>query len=84
MEMKNWPERKALASRFFVELPGIETDAPPGNMDSEQQFRSASFPFSPARYQRFRFRVLTASRPSGPTFLPLLPRSGRASRRSVR
>ena len=45
----------------FVELPGIETDALPGILDSEQQFRYASFPFSPARYQRLCFRVLTAS-----------------------
>jgi hypothetical protein len=47
MRKKNWPELTALTSYFFVELPGIETDALPGILDSEQQFRYASFPFSP-------------------------------------
>ncbi len=47
---------------FSVELPGIETDALPGNMPSELRFRSVSVPFSPVRYLRFRSRVLTASR----------------------
>jgi hypothetical protein len=46
----------------LLELPGIEPDALPGNMPSELQFRSVSFRFSPARYLRFRSRVLTASR----------------------
>jgi hypothetical protein len=45
----------------MVELPGIETDALPGNMPSELPVRSVSFHFGPVRYLRFRFRVLTAS-----------------------
>ena len=47
---------------FLVELPGIEPDALPGLLPSELPFRSVSFRFSPARYLRFRSRVLTASR----------------------
>ncbi len=55
--------RLALLTRsFVVELPGIETEHLPGIMHSELVFRYVSFPFSPARYLRFRFRVLTASR----------------------
>ena len=61
VKKENWPELVALTSLFSVELPGIETDALPGILDSEQQFRYASFPFSPARYQRLCFRVLTTS-----------------------
>jgi hypothetical protein len=49
-------------SAFLVELPGIDTDALPGKMASGLLFRSNSFRFIPARYLRFRFRVLTASR----------------------
>jgi len=45
-----------------VELPGIEPDALPGNMLSELQFRYVSVQFGTARYLRFRFQVLTASR----------------------
>lgn len=45
-----------------VELPGIETDALPGIMPSQLAFRHISFPFGPAHFLRFRFRVLTASR----------------------
>jgi hypothetical protein len=45
-----------------VELPGIEPELLPGKMHSGLLFRYVSFPFSPARYLRFRFRVLTASR----------------------
>ena len=46
-----------------MELPGIETDALPCNMQFELRVRSVSFRFDPARYLRFCFRVLTASRP---------------------
>jgi hypothetical protein len=46
----------------LVELPGIETDALPGNIASELPARSVSVRLSPARYLRFRCRVLTASR----------------------
>jgi hypothetical protein len=59
---KNWPEPVALTSAFSVELPGLETDALPGKMHSGLLFRYVSFPFSPARYLRFRFRISTASR----------------------
>ena len=45
---------------FFVELPGIETDALLGKMPSELRFRSIPFRFSPARYLRVHSRVLTA------------------------
>jgi hypothetical protein len=45
-----------------VELPGIEPASLPGNMPSELPVRSVSVQFSTARYLRFRFRVLTASR----------------------
>jgi hypothetical protein len=50
------------SAALLVELPGIEPDALPGNMRSELPVRSISFRFSPARYLRFRSRVLTASR----------------------
>jgi hypothetical protein len=50
-----------LANAFSVELPGIEPDGLTGLLPSELPFRSVSFRFSPARYLRFRFRVLTAS-----------------------
>jgi hypothetical protein len=52
----------ALTSFPCVELPGIEPELLPGKMHSGLLFRYVSFPFSPARYLRFRFRVLTASR----------------------
>jgi hypothetical protein len=52
----------AMTCCFSVELPGIETDALPGNMRSELPVRFVSFRFGPARYLRFRSRVLTASR----------------------
>jgi hypothetical protein len=53
----------AMALRaLLVELPGIEPAALPGNMPSERQFRPVSFRFIPARYLRFRFWVLKASR----------------------
>jgi hypothetical protein len=45
-----------------VELPGIEPEHLPSIMRSELRFRYVSFQSSPARYLRFRFRVLTASR----------------------
>lgn len=45
-----------------VELPGIEPEALPGLLESELRFRYVSFRFSPVRYLRFCFRVLTASR----------------------
>ena len=45
-----------------VELPGIEPELLPGSMPSELQFRYVTIRFSPARYLRFRSRVLTASR----------------------
>jgi len=45
-----------------VELPGIETDALPGNMPAELPVRSVLVQFSTSRYLRFRSRVLTASR----------------------
>ena len=44
-----------------MELPGIEPELLPGKMHSELLLRSAWFHFGPARYLRFRFRVLTAS-----------------------
>ena len=47
---------------LVVELPGIEPELLPGIMPSELLFRYVSFRFSPARYLRFRSRVLTASR----------------------
>jgi hypothetical protein len=61
-EKENWPEPVVLTSTFLVELPGIEPDAPPGNLPAELPIRSVSFRFSPARYLRIPFRVLTASR----------------------
>ena len=45
-----------------MELPGIETDALPGNLASNLQFRYVSLQFSTSHYLRIRFRVLTASR----------------------
>jgi hypothetical protein len=45
-----------------VELPGIETDALPGNLASNLQFRYVSLQFSTSHYLRIRFRVLTESR----------------------
>jgi hypothetical protein len=56
------PGPTALTCTFLVELPGIEPELLPGKMHAELLFRYVSFPFSPARYVRFRFRVLTASR----------------------
>jgi hypothetical protein len=56
------PQRAADLRPFVVELPGIEPDALPGNMPSELLFRYVSVRYSPARYLRFRSRVLTASR----------------------
>jgi len=47
---------------LLVELPGNETEHLPGKMLSDLGFRSISFQFGTARYLRFRFRVLTASR----------------------
>jgi hypothetical protein len=44
-----------------VELPGIETDALPGNLGSERPVRSIEVQLSTARYLRFRFQVLAAS-----------------------
>jgi hypothetical protein len=49
-----------------VEPPGIEPDGLPGNMPSELPVRYVSFQFSPARYLRFRFQVLTGSRVNNP------------------
>jgi hypothetical protein len=62
----NRPGRKYSLTCMFpaysvVELPGIETDALPGNMPPELPVRSVSIQFRPAGYLRFRFRVLTAS-----------------------
>jgi hypothetical protein len=51
-----------ISAALFVELPGIETDALPGNLGSELPVRSISVEFGPARYLRLCFRVLTASR----------------------
>ena len=51
----------AMTSEYSVELAGIEPAARPGNMSSELQVHSISFRFSPARYLRFRSRVLTPS-----------------------
>jgi hypothetical protein len=50
-----------LTCNYSVELPGIETDALPGNLVAQLPFRSMSVQLSNARYLRFRFRVLTAS-----------------------
>jgi hypothetical protein len=46
----------------MVELRGFETQLLPGEILSDLQVHSVSFQFSPGRYQRFRSRVLTASR----------------------
>jgi hypothetical protein len=62
-ENENWPDLSGLASQHsVVELPGIETDALPGNLPADLPIRSVSFRFSPARYLRIPFRDLTASR----------------------
>jgi hypothetical protein len=45
-----------------VELPGIEPELLPGILPSGQQFHYVSVRFGPARYLRFRSRVLTPSR----------------------
>jgi hypothetical protein len=70
---ENRPGLVILTCYFVVELPGIEPASLPGNLPSELQVRSVSVRFIPARYLRFRSRVLTASRqpqrprpPSGP------------------
>jgi hypothetical protein len=47
---------------FSVELPGIEPDALLSKIPSDLPVRSTSAPFISARYLRFRFHVLTASR----------------------
>jgi hypothetical protein len=62
MKTKTGQSSMVLASYFSVELPGIEPELLPGKMHSELLFRYVSFPFSPARYLRLCFRVLTASR----------------------
>ena len=54
-----------LTSLFFVELPGIEPAALPGLLPGDLPVRYVSLPFSPARYLRLSFRVLTASRAFG-------------------
>ncbi len=61
---ENRPGIVVLTCTFLVEQPGIEPASLPGNMPSELQLRFISFQFSPGRYQRFRSRVLTASRVS--------------------
>ena len=43
---------------LVVELPGIEPDAPPGNMPSELPVRSISFRFSPGSLPRVSFSGL--------------------------
>jgi hypothetical protein len=49
-------KRRAADQRpFFLELPGIEPAALPGDMHYELQLRSVSFRFGPAHYLRFRF-----------------------------
>jgi len=82
MGKENWPELSALTSIFSVELPGIEPAALPGNVVSEMPVGSASFPFSPVRYLRVRFRVLTASRAatdgSGSAYAPITRHQGDA------
>jgi hypothetical protein len=45
-----------------VELRGFEPQPRPGEMPIYLQVRSVSFRFSPVRYLRLCFRVLTASR----------------------
>jgi hypothetical protein len=45
-----------------LELRGLEPLTLPAEILYELRFRSVSFRFIPARYLRFRFRVLTASR----------------------
>ena len=45
----------ALIYMFFVELPGIEPASLPGLLPSDLPVRYVSFPFSPARYLRFRY-----------------------------
>ena len=42
-EKESWPRLLDLASFSSVELPGIEPDALPGLLVSEQAFRSVSF-----------------------------------------
>ena len=54
------------SAALLVELPGIEPAALAGKMPSELSIPYVSFPFVPAHYLPFRFRVLTASRPDTP------------------
>lgn len=62
MRKKTGQNLLALTSMSSVELPGIETDSLPGNLASDLTVRFDSVQFSTARYLRFRFGVLTASR----------------------
>jgi hypothetical protein len=71
-----------ISAALLVELPGIETDALPGNMAPDLPVRSISDQFSPARYLRFRFRALTASRVITPSRQQLDPASVFAVSRS--
>jgi len=57
-EKESWPRLLALDQLSLVELPGIEPEPLPGKIQSELPVRSISIQFSPARYLRFRFRVL--------------------------
>jgi hypothetical protein len=64
----------------LVELPGIEPGSLPGLLAFELPIRYVSFPFGPAHYLRFGFRVLTVSKPAtrhtvllGGEILQLLP-----------
>ena len=60
---------RTLTSTFSVELPGIEPELLLGKMHSELLLRSAWFHFGPARYLRFRFRVLTGVKEPCPATL---------------
>jgi hypothetical protein len=57
------PTKKGrISAALLVELPGIEPDALPRLLAVALPVCSRSVRFSTARYLRFRFRVLTASR----------------------
>jgi hypothetical protein len=48
-------QKGCVPAALLVELPGIETDALPGNMLSELPVRSVSVRLSTSHYLRFRF-----------------------------
>ena len=60
--MISYVRDSTLAGVSYVELRGFEPLPLAAEMPYDLQVRSVSFQFSPARYLRFCFRVLTASR----------------------